>query len=518
MIRLVLKTMVLTEVRLRLRRLSTIVALLAVAAITWAMIDDPASGGALIVVDNTRVLYTSSALALGSASLASLLFALGGFFLARGRVAEDIRSGAGGVIGATPVGSLLFLAGRWLGAVAYLGLLMLAFMGTVLACHAVRGDGPIQPLIYLSSFCITLLPCVFFAASCAVLFDSWAPLMGKRGDVLFFFVWVAQVGMVAAVQHHGAAALRATLFDFTGMTASFTTLASHVDTRHLSLGSSSFNAALAPIMLPEFMWSAKIIAMRCASAVLALLPLVPAAWLFHRYSPDKVKAGRSRQRRSPLAVLDGWLRPLSRLARPLFPLAARLPGWCGQAVADVALTLIASPSAIAALLVALAASVVVPVQALGAVVMAGVAVWGILASDISTRDFQAGTEEMTGAVEGGSARRYLRQYAATAMLGLMFTGVAAARFAHHDPVRAGAVVAGVLALAALANMMGRGSRTPRLFMSLFLFGLYVAVNAIKVPMVDAVGFNGVANAQSALAWLAIGCAALAGGFAINRRP
>ena len=34
----------------------------------------------------------------------------------------------------------------------------------------------------------------------------------------------------------------------------------------------------------------------------------------------------------------------------------------------------------------------------------------------------------------------------------MFTGVAAARFAHHDPVRAGAVVAGVLALAALASM------------------------------------------------------------------
>lgn len=185
------------------------------------------------------------------------------------------------------------------------------------------------------------------------------------------------------------------------------------------------------------------------------------------------------------------LRLLSCLARPLFPLAA--------------------------LLVAVAASVIVPAQALGAVVLAGVAVWGIVASDISTRDFQAATEEMTGAVEGGRLRRYLRQFAATAMLGLMFAGVAAGRFALHDPVRAGAVVAGVLALAALANMMGRGSRTPRLFMALFLFGLYVAVNAIKVPMIDAVGFNGVATAQSALAWLAIGCAALAGGFALNQR-
>lgn len=211
------------------------------------------------------------------------------------------------------------------------------------------------------------------------------------------------------------------------------------------------------------------------------------------------------------------LRLLSCLARPLFPLAARLPGWGGPALADVALTLTASPSAIAALLVAVAASVIVPAQALGAVVLAGGAVWGIVASDISTRDFHAATEEMTGAVEGGRLRRYLRQFAATAMLGLMFAGVAAGRFALHDPVRAGAVVAGVLALAALANMMGRGSRTPRLFMALFLFGLYVAVNAIKVPMIDAVGFNGVATAQSALAWLAIDCAALAGGFALNQR-
>ncbi|MDQ2988705.1 MAG: hypothetical protein M3R60_06345, partial [Pseudomonadota bacterium] len=94
---------------------------------------------------------------------------------------------------------------------------------------------------------------------------------------------------------------------------------------------------------------------------------------------------------------------MSCLARPLFPLAA--------------------------LLVAVAASVIVPAQALGAVVLAGVAVWGIVASDISTRDFQAATEEMTGAVEGGRLRRYLRQFAATGMLGLMFAGVAAGRFA-----------------------------------------------------------------------------------------
>ena len=103
-----LKTLALTEVRLRMRRMSTIVALLAVIVISWAMLEDPAGGHALIVVAEARVLYTSSALALGS------------------------------VIAATPVGNAVFLAGRWLDAVAYLGLLVLAVMATMLVCHAMR--------------------------------------------------------------------------------------------------------------------------------------------------------------------------------------------------------------------------------------------------------------------------------------------------------------------------------------------------------------------------------------------
>jgi hypothetical protein len=208
---------------------------------------------------------------------------------------------------------------------------------------------------------------------------------------------------------------------------------------------------------------------------------------------------------------------LSRLVQPMFALAARLPSWCGQVLADVALTLAASPTSIAALIAALAASLLADAGALGPLLMVCVAYWGILSSDMSTRDFQAGAEDMTGAVRGGGARRYLRQYAATVTLGLMFMGVIALRFALHDPVRGAAVVVGIAALGALASLLGRGSRTPRAFLSLFLFGLYVAASATVVPMLDAVGFNGVANLRSVLTYLAIGAAALAGGYLWNRR-
>ena len=53
--------------------------------------------------------------------------------------------------------------------------------------------------------------------------------------------------------------------------------------------------------------------------------------------------------------------------------------------------------------------------------------------------------------------------------------------------------------------------------SSFLFGLYVALNAKALPMLDAVGFNGAANAQSMTVYLAIGVAALAGGVLWSRR-
>jgi hypothetical protein len=216
-----LRTLAQYEVRLRMRRLSTLVALLAVVGISWTMISDPASGMTLLAVEEARVLYTSSALALGSASLGGLLFGLGGFFLVRGRIGEDLRCGTGSVIATTPVGNTAFLFSRWLGGVAYLTGLILAFMGTMLVCHALRGEGPLDLWVYLQTFGLVLLPTVFFAVSCAVLFDSFAPLMGKRGDVLYFLLWVAQLSLSSQLGEPSSHATPGSLvFDFPGIALS----------------------------------------------------------------------------------------------------------------------------------------------------------------------------------------------------------------------------------------------------------------------------------------------------------
>jgi hypothetical protein len=512
----VVRTLALVEARVRLRRLSTLVTLLAVVALSWMMISDPADGLTLIAVRGARVLYTSAALALGSAALATLLLALAGFFLLRGRVAEDLRSGAGAVIGASRNGGVPFVLGRWCGGVLYLTALTGAFMATVLVCHAVRGEGPIQLLVYLQTHALVLGPMILFTASCATLFDAWAPLMGKKGDLLYFFVWVGQMAMLPA----GAAGGHPTVIplDFTGTSAVIAALAAHVDVSDsLMLGIASFDPRQAPLALPTWMWTASMAGTRCLTALLALVPLLLALPLFHRFSPDRVKPGKARARRSPLAVVDGWLRPLARAADPLFGLAARTPGIAGQALADVALTLAAAPSAVALLLAAQVPALVLGAQALAPFTLACVAYWGILVSDMSTRDGDAALAGMGAAVPGGSARRYWRQFLASLVLGLMFTGIAALHLAVADPLRAGALVCGVFALAAFATLLGRTSGTSRVFLALFLFALYVSVNVSRGAWADLVGFHGNATATSSLAWAGLGVLAVLGGHLWNQR-
>ena len=509
------RTLALLEARVRLRRLSTLVTLFAVVAVSWLMISDPADGRTLIAAGTARVLYTSSALALGSAALATLLLALAGFYLLRGRVAEDLRSGTGSVIGASRDGGTLFVVGRWCGGVLYLTALAGAYMATVLLCHLVRGEGPIEPLVYLQTAALVLGPMILFTAGCATLFDAWAPLMGKVGDLLYFFVWVAQMGVLSAVTVGATPSVIP--LDFTGLSAIVTALAAHVDIHDMMLGIADFDPHRTPLALPAWMWTWQLGAARSLTALLALLPLLLALPLFHRFSPDRVKPGKARARRSPLAVVDGWLRPLARCVNPLFGLAARVPGIAGQALADVALTLAASPSALALLLAVQLPALFLPVDALASFTLACVAYWGVLVSGVSTRDGDAALAGMGAAVPGGSARRYWRQFLASLVLGLMFTGVAVLHLAAAAPLRALALLCGVFALAAFASLLGRTSGTARTFLALFLFALYVSVNVSRGAWADIVGFHGNATAASSLAWAGLGVLALLGGAVWTRR-
>ncbi|MQA40838.1 hypothetical protein [Rugamonas aquatica] len=514
---LALKLLLLTEVRLRMRRTGTLVAVLALIVLTWLMVGDPAGSQVMLVADNARVAYTSTSLALGSAGLGGLFFGLAGFYLARGRMSEDVRSGAGSVLAATPVSSVVFLLGRWLGSVAYLCGLLVIFMLTMLVLHMVRGEGPIQLLVYGQMFALVMLPLVFFTAAMALLCDAWAPLMGKRGDVLYFLLYLTQMALPIAVSAEGRYGWTPLLLlDFSGLGATVLMIRETIHSSSFALGGGSFDATLPPVYLPTWLWSAQLVFTRLGCALLAMLPLLPAFWLFHRFSPDRVKVRAAGGGWSPLALANRMLRPLTRLVRPLFALASRVPGLAGQALAVLALTLMSNPAAILAALVLLIVGSFVPALALGGVTIAAIAIWGILASDISVRDHQHDVAAMSGAAPGGSGRRYGAQLLASCLLALLFAAPVLVRWSMAEPLRAAALLTGVVTLAGTASILGSLSGTARAFLALFLFGLYVATQAAKVPALDVVGFNGVASVQTVSVQLLLGVLLTIGGLGYQR--
>lgn len=500
------KALVLNEWRLRSRRASSLVILLAVAVISWLMVLDPGRGSAMMVVNKQRIAYESQALAFATNLIASLLFGLAGFYLARGRTQEDLRCGTAGVLAATPVTGAQLLGARWLGGFGFLFSLGAVVMLTVWVLQLVRGEGPLQPLPYLQMLVLGLVPGLMLCASLAVLADAWLPLMGKRGDALYWLLWMLQFAFApATLGRGGGLALSGwQVFDIHGMSPLLVSLSRLMDVSHISVGGAPFDPGLPVLHMPEGLWTSELVALRVGAMLLALLPLLPAVWLFHRYAPDRVKlrhpAGRSRLVLALQWLLRPLMRPFTRALGLLLVAAARLPGLPGRWLADVALVLLSQPLPTLAMLGGAVAGACVPPPALPAVLAATLGLWGLAVADVGSRDLQSGTLALASAVPGGAGERGWRQALAALGLGLLLALPALLR----QPQAAPACVAGLVFLSAAATLLGRLTQGSRSFLALFLFALYLDLQKTGVPALDLLGLAGDASLLSAAGYAVAG--------------
>ena len=481
------------ELQLRSRRVSTLVVLLAVLAITWLMLADPANGYALMVVDDQRLRYSSETLAFGSASLGAVLFSLTGFYLSRGRTQEDLRSGMAGVLAASPLSSRTLLLGRWLGALCFLMLLALALLLGTLALQALRGEGPIELGVYLQTYALMLLPPLVAAAAFALLADAWVPLTGRRGDVAYFFLWVCLLGLLPLHQTQPSAQLTLLLlFDITGLASAVTQLATLLGTSSISIGGSDFKAELGLREFPAGMWTAELTALRWGSGLLALPPLLLAFAVFHRYAPDRMRANDRDGKRSLLAVLlQRLLAPLTRAAALLLPLAARLPlPALAATAAELLLSLITQPVTMVWLALAWTGAAVATPDERWAW-QAGIALgWGLWTAELGARDAQRSTAALGASLPGGAGLRQCSRWAAAFVLGLI------ALLPLALPRGAAAVLAcitGLAIMAALASLLGRLTQGSRSFLAVFMAWMLMAVQVRHAAWLDLLGFNGLAQ-------------------------
>jgi len=493
------QALVLNEWRLRSRRVSSLVILAAVVAISWLMVLDPGSGAAMMVTNKQRVAYESQALAFATTLIAAILFGLAGFYLARGRSEEDLRCGTAAVLAATPVSAGQLLGARWLGGFGFLMTLGSAVMLTIWVLQLVRGEGPLQPWPYLQMLALGLAPGLMLCASLAVLADAWAPLMGKRGDALYWLLWVAQFAFIPlSLGQGGVLALSGwQVFDISGVSVLLVAVSQLLDVASISVGGGPFDATLPLLHMPEGLWTRELVSLRLGSMLLALLPLWPAAMLFHRYAPDRVRprpaGGRLYWRALLQWPLRPLLRPLGQACGALLRAGARVPGWPGRLLADIGLVLLSQPLAGLALLASGVTCAFAPEPQLPAALAVLLAAWGLAIADIASRDLRHGTWALACAAPGGAEQRGWRLALAALGLGLLAATPALLRLA---PLQALACMAGLGFLSAAAALLGQLTRGSRTFLALFLFGLYLSLQKTGLALLDLLGLAGAAQPGS----------------------
>jgi hypothetical protein len=515
---------VVTDLRLRLRQTSTLVVFLLLSALPYLWVPDPATGRAVFVVDERRVLYDSAALGLATGVLCSVLLGLFGYYLVSNSLARDLRTRCGWVIASTPVGNLEYLLAKVAGHVAFLATLGAGSMVCAMAMQVVRGEAPLAPWPFAVPYLLLLPPTLVFVSAVAVLFESVPWLSGKLGDVLFFAGWMTFAGLAAALEGTAvpprAGPRPSALLDVSGLGFVVQQMRLQTGSDSFSIGATTFDPGLEPLVYPGLALSGEWLLARLAAFLPALPVLLLAVLAFHRFDPARVRGVAARRGRGWLERLQALVRPLTRpLLRRALAGAGAGPNLPGAVVSEAALTLLLQPLGALALAVTavLALALSAPAVA-GGVLPAAIAALGLVLAGAAGREARCGTTPLVAAIPALD-RRYVGWKLAAAMtVGLAFTLVPALRLLAESPARAAAVLVGTVFVAGTATALGVLGGSPKAFLALFLTFLYVALNdAGRTPALDFAGFSGTARPAVWSAYLLVTAAALALAAAVHRR-
>ena len=512
-----------TDLRLRLRQTSTLVVFLLLSALPYLWVPDPATGRAVFVIDDRRVLYDSAALGLATGVLCSVLLGLFGYYLVSHSLARDLRTRCGWVIASTPVSNLEYLLAKVAGHVAFLATLGAGFMACSMAMQLVRGEAALSLWRFVTPYLLLLPPTLVFVAAVAVLFESVPRLSGKLGDVLFFVGWMTFAGLTAALEGTATPPRSGpgptALLDVSGLGFVVQQMRHQTGSDSFSFGATTFDPDLEPLVYPGLMAGGDWLLARLAAFIPALPVLLLAVVAFHRFDPARVRGAAARRGR-------GWLERLEAVAAPLVrPLLFRaLAGtgaganFAGAVVSEAALILLLQPLGALALAAVAVLALALPTPAVtGGLVPASMAALGLILAGAAGREARHGTAPLVAAVPTLD-RRYVRwKLAAALTVGIAFTALPILRLLADAPARVPSVLVGTVFVAGTATSLGALGGPPKAFLAVFLTFLYLALNdGGRTPALDFAGFGGTAGPAVWSAYLLVTGAALALAAAVRR--
>ncbi|HSE41982.1 MAG TPA: hypothetical protein VLH08_14555, partial [Acidobacteriota bacterium] len=157
---------------LRFRKASTAVIFLILCVAAYLWIPAPSSGKALIQFNEQRALYNSSALAIGTSTIFTLLMGLFGYYLVSNSIKKDIQTRTGFILASTTMKNGEYLIGKFAGNVVFLLALSVGFLLSSMIMQLIRGEAPLEPHIFLLYYGAMIPPLIIFVSTVAVVFES----------------------------------------------------------------------------------------------------------------------------------------------------------------------------------------------------------------------------------------------------------------------------------------------------------------------------------------------------------
>ena len=493
---------------IRLRRTSTLVIFLLLSWLAWVWVPEPSSGFALMQIGGARVLYNSAAIAMGTASLATIFIGLVGYYVVSNALKRDLQTRAGFIVASTTVRNLEYIFAKFLGNLAFLTIFTFGYMLVSMAMIFVRGEAALEPLVFVQHYLFLAAPALVMTSALAITFESVPFLSGRFGDVAYFFVWIGLLSIAAgSIAGEGASALA--MVDMTGFAVMSAQMKEIYNLDSFGIGRMAYEAGTPPFTFNGLRFGAADVFSRIIAATVPLLLIPVAAFFFRRFDPAKVKASAARQGRHPIAWLN---RRLKGLAAPLarVPLGTSFPS---QVANDALLTFQLAPLGIVAGVgFAIAAMAIGDVEGLrsGLLPVAFVFIAAMIA-DGSSRD--AHMLALLFSTPGARARYTILKVSSAILVTMMILAGPLTRLALENGRAALALLAGAAFVSSAATLLGIVTRNPKAFLVLFLLYWYVTVNdqgataaldfggffGEAVPT-HAAAFAGVAALMAAAAW------------------
>ena len=164
------------DVMIRLRRPSTAFMFVLISIIAYMWVPPLSSGRTLMQIGESRVFYDSAAIGMGTALIAAMFVGLVGFYVVSNAIRRDVETRCGFVIASTSMRGREYLAGKFLGNVAFLSIFTAGFMLTAMGMVVVRGEAPLEPLVFAWQYFVLLPPTITNVSAIAIAFEA-TPLL-----------------------------------------------------------------------------------------------------------------------------------------------------------------------------------------------------------------------------------------------------------------------------------------------------------------------------------------------------